>query len=87
MAAATPDEPEIVAFHVQNARPNSFNLTLQADIGHGYASAIHKNQSAASIRRMSWPSQGGPDLSYVAVSRHRHAARHRRYVRRPPGKK
>ena len=53
-----------------------FDLAEYADIGHGYAATIHKNQGAT-VDQAHVLATPGMDrhLAYVAMSRHRHAAR------------
>ena len=54
----------------------TFDLADYADIGHGYAATIHKNQGAT-VDQAHVLATPGMDrhLAYVAMSRHRHAAR------------
>ena len=54
----------------------TFDLSDYADIGHGYAATIHKNQGAT-VDQAHVLATPGMDrhLAYVAMSRHRHAAR------------
>jgi hypothetical protein len=54
----------------------TFDLSDYADIGHGYAATIHKNQGAT-VDQTHVLATPGMDrhLVYVAMSRHRHAAR------------
>jgi Ti-type conjugative transfer relaxase TraA len=54
----------------------TFDLADYADIGHGYAATIHKNQGAT-VDQAHVLATPGMDrhLTYVAMSRHRHAAR------------
>jgi hypothetical protein len=53
-----------------------FDLADYADIGHGYAATIHKNQGAT-VDQAHVLATPGMDrhLAYVALTRHRHAAR------------
>ncbi len=53
-----------------------FDLADYADIGHGYAATIHKNQGAT-VDQAHVLATPGMDrhLAYVAMSRHRHAVR------------
>jgi ATP-dependent exoDNAse (exonuclease V) alpha subunit len=54
----------------------SFDLADYADIGHGYAATIHKNQGATADQAHVLATRGmDRHLTYVAMSRHRHAAR------------
>jgi Ti-type conjugative transfer relaxase TraA len=53
-----------------------FDLSDYADIGHGYAATIHKNQGATVDQAHVLATLGmDRHLAYVAMSRHRHAAR------------
>jgi Ti-type conjugative transfer relaxase TraA len=53
-----------------------FDLADYADIGHGYAATIHKNQGATVDQAHVLATLGmDRHLAYVAMSRHRHAAR------------
>jgi Ti-type conjugative transfer relaxase TraA len=57
-------------------RAVTFDLADYADIGHGYAATIHRNQGAT-VDQAHVLATPGMDrhLAYVAMSRHRHAAR------------
>ncbi len=53
-----------------------FDLAEYADIGHGYAATVHKNQGATVDQAHVLATLGmDRHLAYVAMSRHRHAAR------------